>query len=131
MQSTELIMNNLVSNVIDSIITDGNIRPSKIIRLGIHGKNNPRPIKAVFSTPADVFEILKSKKKLLSLEPPSTIGMSSDRTLYQRNYMKKLRDELESRRTNGEIYLIIKYIRGTPTIVTKDNRSNARAGNFL
>lgn len=45
--------------------------------------------------------------------------------------MKKLRDELNSRRTNGEIDLIIKYIRGTPTIVTKDNRYNARAGNFL
>lgn len=45
--------------------------------------------------------------------------------------MKKLRDELEYRRTNDEIDLIIKYIRGTPTIVTKDNRSNARAGNFL
>jgi len=119
-----------VSNVIDSIITGGNIRPSKVIRLGIYDKNNPRPIKALFSTPADVFEILKSKRKLLSLQLPSTIGISTDRTLYQRNYMKKLRDELESRRTNGEIDLIIKYIRGTPTIATKDNRSNARAGNF-
>lgn len=85
---------------------------------------------AVFSTPADVFEILKSNKKLLSLQPPSTIGISSDRTLYQRNYMKKLRDELESRRKNGEIDLIIKYVRGTLTIATKDNRSIARAGNF-
>lgn len=54
-----------MSNLIDSIIADGNIRPYKVIRLGIHGKNNPRPIKAVFSTPADVFEILKSKKKIV------------------------------------------------------------------
>lgn len=45
--------------------------------------------------------------------------------------MKKLKNELETRRTNGEIDLIIKYIRGTPTIVTKDNRSDARAGNFF
>jgi hypothetical protein len=45
--------------------------------------------------------------------------------------MKKLWDELESHRTNGEIDVIIKYIRGTPTIVTKDNRSNARVGNFF
>lgn len=48
-----------MSNVIDSIITGVNIRPSKVIRLGIHGTNNPRLIKAVFSTPADMFEILK------------------------------------------------------------------------
>lgn len=45
--------------------------------------------------------------------------------------MKKLRDELESRRSNGENNLIIKYIRGTPTIVTKENRFNARTSNFL
>lgn len=56
---------NLVSNVIDSIITGGKIRPSKVIRLGILGKNNSRPIKAVFNTPADVFEILKLKKKIV------------------------------------------------------------------
>jgi hypothetical protein len=45
--------------------------------------------------------------------------------------MKKLWDELEFCRINGEIDLIIKYIRGTPTIVTKDKRSNARDGHFL
>jgi len=50
---------NLVSNVIDSIITGRNIRPSKVICLRIRGINNPRPIKAIFSTPDDVFEILK------------------------------------------------------------------------
>lgn len=60
---------NVVSNLIDSIITNGdkNIRPIKLLRLGIRGRDKPRPIKAIFSSPADVFEILKSKKKLLSL----------------------------------------------------------------
>lgn len=114
---------NLVSNVINSFINGGSIIPSKVIRLGIRSQNKLRPIKAVFSTPADAFEILKSKKKLLSVQPPSSIVISSDRTLYQRDYMKKLRDELESRRANGENDLIIKYIRGTPAIVTKKTRS--------
>ncbi|XP_060845498.1 uncharacterized protein LOC132925092 [Rhopalosiphum padi] len=93
---------NVVSNLIDSIITSGdkNIRPIKLLRLGIRGHDKPRPIKAILSLPADVFEILKSKKKLLSLNPPSNIGISSDRTLNQKNYMKKLREELESRRSS-------------------------------
>jgi hypothetical protein len=46
--------------------------------------------------------------------------------------MKKLRCELETRRTNGEADLIIKYVRGLPKIVTKDNCPiNFRDENFL
>jgi len=122
---------NVVSNLIDSIISDDkNIRPTKLLRLGIQGHDKPQPIKAIFSSPADVFELLKSKKKLLSLNLPSNIGISSDRTLYQRNYMKKLREELESRRsTEGGSELIIRYIRGTPTIVSRNVRPNTRDEN--
>jgi hypothetical protein len=125
---------NLVCNLINSINSGNNniIKPLKVIRLGNRDKNNTRPIKAIFASPADAFDILKSKKKLLSLQPPSIIRISSDCTLHQRNYMKKLRCELETRRTNGEADLIIKYVRGLPKIVTKDNRpTNFRDENFL
>jgi len=126
---------NLVCNVINSINSGNNniIKPLKVIRLGNRDKNNTRPIKAIFASPADAFDILKSKKKLLSLLPPSIIRISSDRKLHQRNYnMKKLRCELETRKTNGEADLIIKYVRGLPIIVTKYNRStNSRDENFL
>lgn len=124
---------NLVCDVISSINSGNNIiKPLKVIRLGIRDLNNTRPIKAIFASPAEAFDILKSKKKLLSLLPPSIIRISSDRTLHQRNYMKKLRGELETRKTNGETDLIIKYVRGTPIIVTKNNRSaNSRDENFL
>ncbi|KAL4088675.1 hypothetical protein QTP88_023759 [Uroleucon formosanum] len=124
---------NVVSNLIDSIISgDKNIRPTKLLRLGIRGRDKSRPIKAIFSSTADVFEILKSKKKLLSLTPPSNIGISSDRTLYQKNYMKELREELESRISNeGRSDLVIRYIRGTPTIVSKNDRPNTYDVNFF
>lgn len=124
---------NIVNNTIDSIIIgDSIIRPTKLIRLGIRGQNKTRPIKAIFSSPIDAFEILKLKKKLLSQNPPSTYGISSDRTLYQRNYMKNLREELETRRLNNEeTDLIIKYVRGTPTIVSRNDRLKHRNANFL
>lgn len=117
-----------MSYVIDSIISG--IEPTKIIRLGIRGQNNFQQIKAVFNKTADVYEILKSKKKILSLQSPFSISINSDRILYQRNYMKKLRDELGSRRTNYENDLIIKYITGTPVIVSENNPSNTRSKHF-
>ncbi|CAI6359617.1 unnamed protein product [Macrosiphum euphorbiae] len=125
---------NVVSNLIDSIIIgDKNIKPVKLLRLGIRVHDKTRPIKAIFSSSKSlVFEILKSKKKLLSLNPPSNIGISLDRTLYQRNYMKKLREELESRRSSdGGNELIIRYVRGTPTIVSRNDRPNTRGKNFF
>lgn len=80
------------SNIIESIIIgDSIIRPTKLIRLGIRGQNKTRPIKVIFSSPTHAFEILKLKKKLLFQNPPSTYGINSDRTLYQRNYLKNLR----------------------------------------
>jgi hypothetical protein len=124
---------NIVNNIIDSInIGDSIIRPTKLIRLGIRGQNKTRPIKAIFNSPNDAFEILKLKKKLLSQNPPSTYSISSDRTLYQRNYMKNLREELETRRLDSEeTDLIIKYVRGTPKIVSRNDRLKHRNTNFL
>jgi hypothetical protein len=124
---------NIVNNIIESIIIgDSIIRPTKLIRLGIRGQNKTRPIKAIFSSPTHAFEILKLKKKLLFQNPPSTYGISSDRTLYQRNYMKNLREELETQRLNSEeTNLIIKYVRGTPTIVSRNDRLNHRNTNVL
>lgn len=46
--------------------------------------------------------------------------------------MKNLREELETRRLNSEeTDLIIKYVRGTPTIVSRNDRLKHRNTNFL
>lgn len=81
---------NLVCNLINSINSGVNIiKPLKVLCLGNRGQNNTRSIKAIFASPADAFDILKPKKKLLLLQPPSVIRISSDRTLRQRSYIKK------------------------------------------
>lgn len=123
---------NQVHDVINSIMSSDNVvKPIKLIRLGKFGQNYSRPIKAVFGSPTEVFDILKSKKKLSTLQPPSTIGISSDRTIQQRNYMKSLREELESRRSKVEPELIIKYLKGIPTIISKFDHSNNNSVDFL
>lgn len=51
---------NLVNNVINSIMSSDNVvEPIKLIRLGKLVQKYSRPIKAVFGSPAEVFDILK------------------------------------------------------------------------
>jgi hypothetical protein len=76
---------NVLNNLIHSIISgDKIVKPTKLLRLGIRGRDKPRLIKAIFSSSADFFEILKSKKKLFSLNLSSNIGISSDRNLHEK-----------------------------------------------
>jgi len=69
---------------------------------------------------------LKNKKHISSRLPPnsSNIGISSDRTLLQREQMKKLRDQLAARQSSGEQYFTIKFTKGTPGIVNIDKLVN-------
>lgn len=110
---------NEISKIINGISSD-NKTPIKVIRLGkSYQPNKHRPIKAIFSSAGDAFDILKNKKHILSRLPPnsSNIGISSDRTLFQREQMKKLRDQLAARQSSGEQNLTIKFTKGIPGIV--------------
>jgi hypothetical protein len=120
-----------VNNVIKSILVECNIIPIKVIRLGRYQKDKSRPIKVTFSSTSDIYEILKNKRKLSQLAPPSSINISTDRTQYQRDFMKKLRDELTVRNSNGEAGLTIKFFKGTPKIVSLSHTKQNNSQNFL
>lgn len=45
--------------------------------------------------------------------------------------MNKLRGELNTRIFNGEKDLIIKYVKGTPSIVSNDRRSSSQKNTFF
>jgi len=122
---------NQINNTIKSIGVDSEIVPLKVIRLGRYQSGKLRPIKAVFSTSTNTFDILKNKRKLSLHVPPSRINISSDRTLLQRDSMKKLRDELAARSSNGETGLIIKFIKGVPRIVKNLEGSTSKPQDFL
>jgi hypothetical protein len=103
----------LVSEILSSI--GANISPTTITRLG-KLSDKPRPLKIVLSSTSDVFSVLKLKHKLRDISKFSSIRISSDRTLIQRNYFKNIVSQLEARRNGGERDLVLKYLRGVPMI---------------
>jgi hypothetical protein len=122
---------NQIQNIIKSIGVDNEIIPSKVIRLGRYQSGKLRPTKAVFLTSSNPFDILKNKRKLSFQVPSSRINISSDRTLHQRDSMRKLREKLAARSSNGETGLTIKFIKGVPRIVKNAEISNSKPQDFL
>lgn len=118
--------NKQVNSTIASILvdTDNLPTPLKVIRLGRYQPGKLRPIKAIFESDSIVFDIIRNKNKLTHSNPPSTVYISTDRTPYQRDYMKSLKEELMTRTKNGEAGLTIKFIKGTPKIVIANIASN-------
>ncbi|KAF0762242.1 Uncharacterized protein FWK35_00004638 [Aphis craccivora] len=53
------------------------------------------------------------------------IKFFTDRTLLQRNYFKSILDELNNRKSTGEIDLFIKYVNNIPT-VSKNGRNRVQ-----
>ncbi|CAI6350731.1 unnamed protein product [Macrosiphum euphorbiae] len=115
-------INNFLATIAES--TNSVPVPIKVIRIGRYQSNKPRPLIITFGSVSDAFNIMKNKTKLLSRYP--MISLSSDRTQYQRDHMKKLREELASRISKGEIDLTIKFIRGVPTIIQKSIINNVQ-----
>lgn len=109
-------------NIVQDILTflNLNISPIKIARLGKLPSNStkPRPLKLCFPYQQAVFDIFSSQHKLKSNSSWENIRFSSDRTKLQQNHMSELRQELLQRRSEGESNLIIKYVRGIPTILS-------------
>jgi hypothetical protein len=109
-----------INNVIKTILVDTSIIPKKVIRIGRSQAGKSRPIKVIFDSKSDVFDIIKNKRKLSQCNSSlSSINISTDRTLYQREAMKKLREELKQRTSKGEMDLTIKFVNGVPDIVKK------------
>lgn len=91
----------------------------KVIRVGKTGEK-PRPLKVILDNPQTALLVLRNKSKI---SHPSA-KISADLTLNQRNHLKKLRNQLEKRISDGEANLTIKYVRGVPKIVDKVNPKN-------
>lgn len=87
------------------------------------------PIKAIFETESIVFDIIRNKKKLTYLNTQSSIYISTDRTPYQGDYMKSLKEELMAHTNNGEVGLSIQFIKVIPKIVNSNTSSNTLDNN--
>lgn len=92
--------------------------PVSLYRVGKPNQRFPRMLKVVMPTESDAKYILKNKKRLLEHTSTRTFTIIDDKTPIQQQYLKQLRAELDTRLKNGERDLTIKYVHGSPKIVS-------------
>lgn len=88
-------------------------KPIKFQRLGKYVQDKNRPIKVYFEKSETAKYLFKNRSKL-----PENLQIFSDKTPKQKEYLESLKDQLNKRTQDGEENLIIKYVKGTPTIIT-------------
>lgn len=93
-------------------------KPIKSQRLGKYIQNKNRPIKVYFENSETAKRLLKNRTKL-----PENVQIFSDQTPKQKQYLESLKDQLNRRAQDGEENLTIKYVKGTPTIVTANQKN--------
>jgi hypothetical protein len=106
---------------IDDIISESEIPLTHNIirfqRLGQRNEKKIRPIKITLNSSDDAKSLIYGKKKF-----PPNIKIKQDYTIMQRNHLRELWSEVESRKGKGEDNISIKFFNDTPRIVA--NRKN-------
>lgn len=108
-------------NIIHDILKFLNLKsiPTHISHLGTPSLTpiKPRPIK----DQNDVFKLFSSQHKLKSNSSWKDLRFSSGCTKQQQDHKSQLRQELLRRRSVSKANLILKFIRGIPTIINSKN----------
>lgn len=86
--------------------------PEKIFRLGKPKTDGTRPLKVCHKSEEIAKTLLRNRSTKFE-----NIKIFSDQTVGQRKYLQNLKIELQTRTTNGETDLHVKYVKGTPKIV--------------
>lgn len=95
------------------LVTGQHLHVTELSRIGRKNKNGYRALKISLANATDANKILTSKRESLKNK---RIYLSADLTPSQINNWKKMKEELNARKSNGED-VGIKYIKGTPQIV--------------
>ncbi|XP_050532868.1 uncharacterized protein LOC126900891 [Daktulosphaira vitifoliae] len=110
-----------ITHIFNKLGTD--IKPIKISRLG-KPNNKPRPLKVELQAATEVFKILGLSRILKSDQNLKDIRITSDKSPYQRELLRDLRNQLRERISKGEPNLTIKYYKGQPTIISSAVQKN-------
>lgn len=92
--------------------------PIKVIRIGKYDPSKNRRVKVIYQSKFVSKQILRNREKA-----PNHIKIYSDQTPAQQKYMQTLKDELNRRQNNGDINLAIKYVNGTPCIISTNPKN--------
>lgn len=100
---------------------DPNVLPRnenfRVFRLGKYDPNSqrPRPLRVTLNSSSDTIALLKKSKTIRSISKYKNVIISSDRTPSQLTYFKKIKEEVEKRKSEGE-NVVLKFVRGVPTV---------------
>lgn len=101
----------------------------KSIRLGKQRDNGPRPLKVFLPSKDFALKLITAfnarGRELPASSESRPISVVRDRTPLEREFIRSVYADLDSRRRNGEANIIIKYRDGLPTIVPISRLSQA------
>ena len=83
-------------------------------RVGKYNDGKNRPIKITLPTKEEALALLKTKSRI---PKDATYYLKSDRTKMEKDFLKKVVDELNDRKTRGEQDIKIRYYNNIPRIV--------------
>lgn len=122
--SGELDIKQAVSEILSTLGVDGSTyEVVSVVRLPSKNSAMPGLVKVTFNTPSVVVQFLKHKKKL-SGTPYEKCFLFADKTVKQRDHLKRLRSEISRLQSEGNLAARIGYVNGVPKIVMK--KSSAR-----
>lgn len=109
-----------VANILKFLNPDINVNIEPV-RLGKFDATKPtsRPLRISFQDEQYVFNYIRNASKLKN-GPYSTVKIAFDRTPRQLETYRKTKAELDARITRGEVGLKIKYVKGSPRIISSN-----------
>lgn len=120
----------VVSDMVDFICGSASRYLVNTVRLRSTDENRPRWLKMTFSNPETVRNLLRNKSRLHASQKYRKVIIRDDKTRNQLDELNKLREELRRRQSLGEDRITIKYVKGSPKIVTlAETSSNIRSKN--
>lgn len=109
-------------DIINNLMPNNQIDPAsiKVFRLGKFFTGKSRPMKVVCGSSEVASKVLLNAKCLKTKPGLSNLSLSSDKTPRQLQEYRETKQRLMDRLAAGETNLKIKYINGSPRIVTTD-----------
>lgn len=98
-------------------LCDHPVEVSRVTKLGKPNRNGHKPLKVILSDTQLVHMVLKNRYKVLTSRQ---IYIEADLTPLQLSELKSKREELRTRRANGEVDLVLRYTKGQPSIISKN-----------
>lgn len=99
----------------------------KSIRLGKPTNRGSRPLKVFLSSKDTALKLISHFNFFNRSQLPNNvlhpISITQDRTKLERKDLRRIYAELDSRKMNGEAYIVIKYYIGHPSIVSTSRLS--------